>query len=99
MQAILTKFLPPTRHYGKRVKAYCQASSVIWGWDYEHNVEENHRRAAQHLARSLNWAGHWVGGALPNGTGYCYTLSRPEHSGFVVLPDLHRERAPDRHTG
>lgn len=62
MQAITTKYLPPTNHRGSRIKATCAAGSVTVPWSHELNVEENHTEAAGALAIRLGWRGEWLGG-------------------------------------
>jgi len=77
MQTIITKYLGPTNHRGSRIKARQSASymgtpkSVTVDWDYSLNTEQNHKIAAQALAKKLGWFGEWVGG--DNGdTGYSF---------------------------
>lgn len=72
-QAIATKYLGPTNHRGARVKATCDAGSVVVAWDHALSVPANHEAAARALARRLDWTGTWVGGALPDGRGYAFT--------------------------
>ena len=67
MQAIVTKFLPPTEVRGSRVKATCQAKSLTLSWDHGLNPTGNHRRAAEALAAQLEWNGRWIEGGLPDG--------------------------------
>lgn len=73
-QAIVTKWLAPTNHRGSRVKAYAQAGSLTVHWDYALDVPENHRRAAMAFAAKYGWEGEWVGGAMPDGNGYCFAV-------------------------
>jgi hypothetical protein len=63
-QAIMTKYLGPTDTSGARVKASCEAGSVIVAWDHSLNIDQNHTRAACVLARKLGWDGPMAGGAL-----------------------------------
>jgi hypothetical protein len=67
MQAITTKFLPPTNVRGSRVKATAQAGSVTLHWDHALNPEGNHRAAAMAFVRKFKWDGEWIGGGLHNG--------------------------------
>jgi hypothetical protein len=75
MQAILTKFLPPTNNHDGRVKASCAAGSHVHKWDHSQPPEENHTQAAAALVRKLGWvpeqgaayAGLWARGGLANG--------------------------------
>lgn len=80
MQAIVTKYLGPTDHKGARVKARCEAGSLIVSWDDAKDTEANHDHAAHLLADRLGWLdgyhGTMVGGGLPDGKGNCYVFVR-----------------------
>lgn len=69
MQAIQTKFLPCTNFRGSRVKAWCEAGSIVLSWSHALNVDENHAKAANALAEARGWTGPaygtLVGGSLP----------------------------------
>ncbi len=69
MQAITTKFRGPTDTRGSRVIARAAAGSLTHAWDYALDYEGNHTAAARALAEKLGWAGQWVGGGLPDGSG------------------------------
>ncbi len=82
-QAIVTKYLGPTNHRGSRVKATAQAGSMVYSWDDALDADENHAKAATAYAESKEWL--WknadgtpsmrlVGGAMPDGSGYCFVL-------------------------
>lgn len=73
-QAITTKYLGPSNVRGARVKATCEAKTIILPWDHSLNVNDNHRAAARKLAEQLEWSGTWYGGA-PIGSGYCFVLA------------------------
>jgi hypothetical protein len=72
-QAIMTKYLCPTDTRGARVKASCEAGSVIVTWDHSLNIDQNHTRAASALAHKLGWDGPMAGGTLA-GPGYAFVL-------------------------
>lgn len=84
MQAIVTKYLGPTNYRGSRVKATCQAGSLILPWDDALDVEANHDMAASALRTKLGWDlnvhGERAGtrkmcrGALPDNTGNVYVF-------------------------
>ena len=74
MQAITTKFLGSTNHRGSRVKATCQAKSMIVPWDDALDIDDNHDVAAKMLAESLSWGGEWHRGGLPSGEGNVYVI-------------------------
>ena len=78
MQSIQTKFLPCTNFRGSRVKAWCEAGSIVLSWDYALGVAENHAAAASALAEKLGWVGGnygaLVGGCLPIG-GYAFVFT------------------------
>ena len=71
-QAITTKFLGPTNHRGSRVKARAQVGSITIPWDYALSVDDNHKAAAQALARKWGWSGHWIGGATYTNDGHTF---------------------------
>lgn len=77
MQAIQTKYLGPTNHRGARIKATCDSGSVTVSWDYSHNVEDNHRLAAEALSLKLGWLmvthGTVHTGSLPDGS-FCHVF-------------------------
>jgi len=68
MQAIQTKFHPPTNTRGARYKATCRAGSVTVSCDYSLNDENNHKIAAMALCAKLGRVvphyGRMVGGTL-----------------------------------
>lgn len=68
MQAIQTKYLPVTNTKGSRIKATCAAKSIIVGWDYGLNVEENHTQAASILVSELGWNVELKSGQLKDGS-------------------------------
>lgn len=72
MQAIQTKYLGPTNHRGARLKASCQARTIVVGWDYALGITDNHEHAAMELAQRLGWTANtdsrWVSGALKDGS-------------------------------
>lgn len=72
MQAIVTKFLPPTNSRGARIKATAERGSVTVPWDHAQGIPENHRIAAMAALVRWGWSGRWIGGALPSG-GYAFT--------------------------
>ena len=86
-QAIATKYIGPSNVRGARVKASAEAGSVTLPWDHALNVDRNHAKAAETLARKFKWEGRYYGGALP-GSGYCFvcvdTVSADEAVLFTV---------------
>lgn len=76
MQAITTKYLGPTNHRGSRVKATCEAGSVIVGWDHALDSQGNHDAACRAMALKMGWHGHWLGGGLPSTAGNAYVCVR-----------------------
>ena len=71
-QAITTKYHGPTDHRGSRVIARAEAGSIVWSWDHALDIQENHTKAAEALARKFGWAGVWCGGGTRD--GYTYVL-------------------------
>lgn len=55
MQAIRTKYLPPTNVRGSRVKAMAHAGSITIGWDCSLNTDDNHWAAAEALIKKMKW--------------------------------------------
>ena len=72
-QAIQTKYLGPTNTHGSRIKAWCEAKSIIRPVDHSLNEAERHHAVAMELAAMLAWPGEWYQGGLPSpSTGYCF---------------------------
>lgn len=69
MQAIVTKYLPPTNHKGARVVAKAAAGRLVVHWDHSLNVADNHAAAARALVEKLGWGGRWIAGGLPSEDG------------------------------
>jgi hypothetical protein len=75
MQAITTRFLGPTNFRGSRVKAQCEAGSVIVSWDHALDPEGNHKAACAALLSKLGWhkaTTIWHGGCLPDCKGWAF---------------------------
>lgn len=72
LQAIITKYLPPTSFKGSRIKAAAAAGSIIVHIDHALNIEDNHAAAAEALAGKFKWRGNWFMGGLPDDSGYCF---------------------------
>lgn len=73
MQAIVTKYIGPTNFRPGRIKATAAAGSVTVEWDHALNIDNNHARAAEALARKFDWTGCWfIGGGMPGGNGNVY---------------------------
>lgn len=79
MQAIETKYLGPTNSRGSRVKATCEAGSVVIEWDDALDSPENHDNAVRQLIARLDWAsaarGDWYRGGLKGSRGYVYVCT------------------------
>jgi hypothetical protein len=65
MQAIITKYLPPTNSRGARIKATAAAGSVTVPFNYE---GEEYETAARALCDKLGWTFNHCGGGLPDGS-------------------------------
>jgi hypothetical protein len=68
MQAIVTKYIPPTDTKGPRIKATAMAGSVIIRYDHELDHDEPFRKAAQALCDKFGWDWKLIGGGLPDGS-------------------------------
>lgn len=90
MQAIVTKYAGPTNHRGSRVICRAQAGRYTYPWDDALGVAENHRQAAEAFAARFGWLDHstMAGGAMPDGKGYCFVLTRKPTSGQAKDYDL-----------
>jgi hypothetical protein len=75
LQAIVTKYLPPTNVKGSRIKATAAAGSVTLHLDHALNIEDNHARTAKALADKFKWRGQWFMGGMPDDTGYCFVCT------------------------
>jgi hypothetical protein len=82
MMAIETRYLGPTNSRGSRIKATADAGSVTVPYDHALSSTQNHAKAAQALAMKFGWTGSWVGGGLPNSSGYAFAPVKGER--FVV---------------
>lgn len=70
MQAIVTKFIPPTDKSGPRYQARCQAGRLTIDQRDADGPMGNHKIAAMALVHRLGWAdyGRWVAGGLVDGS-------------------------------
>ncbi len=78
MQAITTKYLPATDTKGSRIKATCDAGSIIIPYPHELSGCDVHAAAAMALCRELGWTdekgwkGKWVCGGLQSNYVFVY---------------------------
>lgn len=77
MQAIVTKYLPPSNSRGARIKATAEAGSVTVLFPTDIDGQAAHRVAAQALADKLGWDRKYLGGSLPNSAGYVFVPIHP----------------------
>ena len=76
MQAIETKILPATNTKGTRVKATCQAKSIIRSTgQISESLDKYQRTVAIELAAEMGWLDYCdiVSGWLPSGNG-CHVM-------------------------
>ncbi len=86
MQAIQTKFLPPTNAKGARVKAWCDAGSITLPWDHARDVQKNHENAFISLVNKLGWRGEWTSGTAERGSfGYVFCRRRDDGLNHYVF--------------
>jgi hypothetical protein len=84
-QAIVTKYIGPTNSKGARVKATAEAGSITLSWDHALNAGDNHRTAAEALAKKFHWPyERLIGGGMPNNSGYCFVMF--DRDGFATGP-------------
>lgn len=79
MQAIQTKYLPPTNSRPSRIKAWCDAGSLTISYPHEAGPGEPAALvAAKALVKKLGWDtehyGDLIGGGLPNDSGYVFVF-------------------------
>ena len=80
MQAIVTKYIPATNTRGSRIKAQCDAKTIIRDWPARLNMEDAHTFVAVQLVRELGWAGESYGGRMmragmpQKGSHYAYVF-------------------------
>jgi hypothetical protein len=90
MQAILTKYIPCTNLRGSRIKAECEAGTLIIGYPYNLTTDAAHQYAARLLAEKLEkeiaarqkrevipgkgWLKPFVSGGLPKNKGYAHVF-------------------------
>lgn len=78
MQAIITKYLPPTQSRGSRIKASCQSGSITVPYD-DGGHNNPHLIACNALRAKLGWGedthGRMVEGGLPDGSGSCFVFA------------------------
>jgi hypothetical protein len=77
MQAIVTKYLPPSNTRGSRIRATADAGSVTILFPADIDGQAAHRVAAQALADKLGWGRKYLGGSLPDNTGYVFVPVHP----------------------
>ena len=94
MQAITTRYLPPTNHKGSRIVAECAARRMYVAWDYALNVDDNHAAACRALAAASQWTERgWVGGVVKSGDFVWVRVTGRPHADMTV--DLRQVRASD----
>ena len=77
LQAIVTRYLSPAAIRGARVKATAQAGSVTLYWNHALSEEDNHRAAAEALAKKYVWTNDpFYMGRLPDGDCVFVQVSR-----------------------
>lgn len=83
-QSIVTRYHGATNTKGSRIKATAAAGSVVLSWDDSLNPDDNHARAAQHLADKFGWRGSWFGGGMPSSDGNVYVCVDEHAPAFVI---------------
>lgn len=91
MQAIVTKYLPPTNTKGSRIKAQCARGSLTVSYPHELSGEECHIYAVHQLQHKFlfedfnkyktprqnnPWGKAFATGCLPSGN-YCHVFTKP----------------------
>jgi hypothetical protein len=67
LQAVQTKWIGPTNTRAAKIVVSTNARRRVIPWDHGLGQEDNHRAAAEDLARSLGWLDGYrlVGGTVP----------------------------------
>ncbi len=84
MQAIHTKFHPPTNTRIPRVSAKASAGRVSIPWADNLGIEENHERAARKLMAKFGWGNCLVGGSMPEGVGGLVWVMIPNNHPLIA---------------
>jgi hypothetical protein len=75
-QAIVTRWLGPTKNLNARIACRSDAGRTVHKWDGSLNSPENHAKAAQEHAAKFGWdqSSDHVGGGLYTGHAdhYCF---------------------------
>ena len=71
-QAIETRYLRATNTKGARIKASAWGGSATVPYNYELEVPDAHRAAADALIAKMGWNGTYAQGGNVNGTGYYF---------------------------
>ncbi len=82
MQAILTKFVPPTNSHGQRIKVWSETQKCVVTWDDSQDVADNYRGALKLFLEKFGIYGdpdHWHAGLMPDQTGYCFVYVKGVH--------------------
>jgi hypothetical protein len=81
-QAITTRYFGAGNVKGSRVKATAAAGSITLHWDDALNIEQNHAKAAEALARKFGWPGNYYVGGLPDDRGYVFVSAAADTFAF-----------------
>ena len=90
MQAIQTKWYPPTNTRGSYIQAKCEAGSIKFSPNTTQGIEFDHRLVAEALVKKLGWDEEGYG-ELVQGSVPC----NPEGYVFVFVNRLTRKEAHD----
>ena len=66
MQAVRTRYLPPTPHGNSRIQAKCGAMTTYFEFVCERPMEWNHKQALLKLATEMKWYDEWWSGGFGN---------------------------------
>jgi len=84
MQAITTKYFGPSDVLGTRIKATCRGKSRTFSWNHAVSYDQNHRAAAQALAKDLGWKGQWVLGVTHKQDCVWVCIDKPHDDTFTI---------------
>lgn len=75
MQTITTKYIGPSNTKGSRIKASCEAKSIIRSKDCSLSTDNAHIVVAQELKDAMGWQGVMIGGHTKEGMIFVFQNS------------------------
>lgn len=71
--AIVTEYRGPTNTQGARIRVTCEGRKArTYPYPYELDQGPAHAHCASMFAQEFDLNGEWIGGAMPDGSGYAF---------------------------